>query len=65
MKREIENAGYEDRIRSSFAKQELMSTLGATLTNVAPGVVEIAIRPAPAISQQHGFVHAGAVSAIA
>jgi uncharacterized protein (TIGR00369 family) len=39
--------------------------LGATLTNVAPGLVQIAIRPDPAISQQHGFVHAGAVSAIA
>src|SRR6202142_3548418 len=42
-----------------------MSTLGATLCRVAPGLVEIAIRPGPAISQQHGFVHAGAVSAIA
>jgi uncharacterized protein (TIGR00369 family) len=42
-----------------------MSTLGATLGSVAPGLVEIAIRPGPAISQQHGFVHAGAVSAIA
>lgn len=42
-----------------------MSTLGATLGTVAPGLVEIAIRPAPAISQQDGFVHAGAVSAIA
>ena len=65
MKREIENSAYEDRIRASFAKQGLMSTLGATLTKVAPGLVEIAICPAPAISQQHGFVHAGAVSAIA
>ena len=42
-----------------------MSTLGATLDTVSPGLVEIAIRPAPAISQQDGFVHAGAVSAIA
>ena len=42
-----------------------MGTLGATLVTVAPGLVEIAIRPGPAISQQHGFVHAGAVSAIA
>lgn len=42
-----------------------MSTLGATLGTVSPGLVEIAIRPAPAISQQDGFVHAGAVSAIA
>src|SRR5512133_2699333 len=42
-----------------------MITLGARLGEVSPGVVEIAIRPNPAISQQHGFVHAGAVSAIA
>jgi len=55
----------EERVRSSFAKQGLMSTLGATLGSVAPGVVEIAIRPHAAISQQHGFVHAGAVTAIA
>jgi uncharacterized protein (TIGR00369 family) len=42
-----------------------MGTLGATMCNVALGLVEIAIRPGAAISQQHGFVHAGAVSAIA
>jgi uncharacterized protein (TIGR00369 family) len=54
-----------ERVRSSFAKQGLMTTLGATLGNVSPGLVEIALRPHPAISQQHGFVHAGAVSAIA
>jgi uncharacterized protein (TIGR00369 family) len=58
-------ADFEERIRSSFARQGLMGTLGATLVTVAPGLVEIAIRPGPAISQQHGFVHAGAVSAIA
>jgi uncharacterized protein (TIGR00369 family) len=55
----------EQRVRSSFAKQGLMSTLGATLGEVSPGAVEIALYPHPNISQQHGFVHAGAVSAIA
>ena len=65
MARDPEAADYEERIRSSFAKQGLMRTLGATLGNIAPGVVEIVLRPDPAISQQHGFVHAGAVSAIA
>jgi uncharacterized protein (TIGR00369 family) len=55
----------EARIRSSFARQGLMHTLGATLESVAPGVVEISIRPHEAISQQHGFVHAAAVTAIA
>jgi uncharacterized protein (TIGR00369 family) len=42
-----------------------MRTRGATLGSISPGIVEIVIRPGPAISQQHGFVHAGAVSAIA
>lgn len=59
------NAEREARVRTSFARQGLMATLGATLGKVAPGAVEIALKPAPAISQQHGFVHAGAVSAIA
>jgi len=53
------------RIQSSFAKQGLMATLGASLDKVEPGFVEIALTPSPAVSQQHGFVHAGAVSAIA
>jgi uncharacterized protein (TIGR00369 family) len=55
----------QERVRASFAKQGLMATLGATLVEVAPGAVEIALNPGPAVSQQHGFVHAGAVSAIA
>jgi uncharacterized protein (TIGR00369 family) len=57
--------GVEQRIRSSFAKQGLMGTLGATLGSIGPGAVEIWLRPDPSISQQHGFVHAGAVTAIA
>lgn len=56
---------YQERIRSSFAKQGLMRTLGATLEHISPGTVEIAMRPTSAISQQHGFTHAGAVSSIA
>jgi uncharacterized protein (TIGR00369 family) len=59
------SADCQERIRASFAKQGLMGTLQATLAAVAPGSVEIEIRPDPSISQQHGFVHAGAVSAIA
>jgi len=42
-----------------------MATLGATLEAIAPGRVEVALHPHAAISQQHGFVHAGAVTAIA
>src|SRR5277367_453714 len=57
------------RLSGSAFKQVSQSRgswhIGASLGNVAPGLVEIAISPVPAISQQHGFVHAGAVSAIA
>ena len=42
-----------------------MRTIGAALGTIEPGQVEIVLRPDPAISQQHGFVHAGAVTAIA
>jgi uncharacterized protein (TIGR00369 family) len=55
----------QERVRMSFAKQGLMTTLGATLDSVSPGMVEITVRPNPAILQQHGFVHGGVVSAIA
>lgn len=53
------------RIQQSFSKQGLMTTLGASLDKVEAGAVEISLRPSPAVSQQHGFVHAGAVAAIA
>lgn len=65
MTSELRDTDSEKRIRASFAKQGLMTTLGACLGSVAPGRVEIILTPGPAISQQHGFVHAGAVSAIA
>lgn len=56
---------YEDRVRASFAKQGLLATLAASLEAVEPGQVTIALTPSPAVSQQHGFVHAGAVASIA
>jgi len=56
---------YRARVETSFARQGLMSTLGASILNIAPGAVDIALSPGPAVLQQHGFVHAGAVSAIA
>ncbi len=56
---------FEARVRSSFARQGLMATLGAELVSVEPGFVEISLPAAPQVSQQHGFVHAAAVAAIA
>ncbi|MGH7133180.1 MAG: PaaI family thioesterase [Phycisphaerales bacterium] len=52
-------------VSSSFARQPLMATLGARLIEVADGLVRIELPITPAITQQHGFAHAGAVAAIA
>ncbi|HVF38938.1 MAG TPA: PaaI family thioesterase [Gemmatimonadaceae bacterium] len=56
---------FETRVRASFARQAFMTTLGATLERVEPGVVDIRLPVHTGITQQHGFVHAGAVAAIA
>jgi uncharacterized protein (TIGR00369 family) len=56
---------FEARIKMSFAKQGLMKTIGAQLTDISPGAVEIALPASPAVSQQHGFVHGGAIASIA
>ena len=55
----------ETRIQRSFAKQGLMRTLGANIVRISPGAVEIALPASASISQQHGFIHAGAIAAIA
>lgn len=56
---------FRSRVLQSFGKQGLMTTLGASIVRLDPGEVEIALPVAPAVSQQYGFVHGGAVAAIA
>lgn len=53
---------YEERVRSSFARQQAMATLGAELTVVTPGTIEIEMPFSPTLTQQHGFLHAGIIS---
>lgn len=61
------NEDSEDRaarISRSFEAQGLMHTLGARLAWVGEGEVHIAMPNSPAVSQQQGFVHAGAITSI-
>ena len=53
------------RVRASFERQRLMRHLGARLVHIGPGRVHIVLPTRPEVTQQHGFVHAGATSAIA
>ena len=61
---EAQDPGFEPRVRASFGRQAFMSTLGARLARVAPGEVEIELPVAEALTQQHGSVHAGAVTSV-
>ncbi|MFD9325367.1 PaaI family thioesterase [Streptomyces sp. NPDC060065] len=53
------------RVRASFDRQGLMGHLGAHVSHIAPGRVHIVLPSRPAVTQQHGYFHAGATSAIA
>lgn len=52
------------RIAESFAKQSFMQLIGARLERVDHGVVEISIERNAKLLQQHGFLHAGVLSAV-
>jgi uncharacterized protein (TIGR00369 family) len=52
-------------VRASFARQGFMVHLGAELVEVGAGTCAISCRPRPELTQQHGFMHAGVVAAIA
>lgn len=54
----------EQRIGASFRAQRLMQTLGASLARVADGEVRIALPFSAHLTQQHGFLHAGATVAV-
>jgi uncharacterized protein (TIGR00369 family) len=56
---------FRARVEASFARQGLMGSLGARLTRVEPGECEIRLPYSPALSQQDGFFHAGAIGSIA
>ncbi len=56
---------YVARIRSSFGRQKAMALIGASLTVVEPGQVEVALPYRDALTQQKGFIHGGIIGMIA
>jgi uncharacterized protein (TIGR00369 family) len=53
-----------DRVQGSFAQQQFMQTLGATLVSVKPGAVEITLPFRADLTQQNDFLHAGVITSI-
>lgn len=58
------NPDYERDVRASFARQQVMSLIGARIARVAPGLVEIELPFRDDLTQQHGFFHGGMVATI-
>lgn len=56
---------FAQRCRESFARQKAMVLIGAALTLVEPGYVEIALPYRDDLTQQKGFVHGGILGMIA
>ena len=59
----LEQPGFEQRVRDSFARQAAMTTLGARLGAIAAGRVEVLLAHRAELTQQHGYLHAGIVAA--
>ncbi len=65
MRFELRDPDFETRVRASFSRQKLMIAIGAELTKVSPGEVEISLPYRDDLTQQHGFIHAGIIATIA
>ncbi len=55
---------FEARVAENFKQQGYLTTIGAHLTRVKPGLVEIQAPFDKRFTQQDGFLHAGAVTAL-
>ena len=58
------NPDFEAAVRASFAQQKVMATIGAELSAVAPGDLEIALAFREDLTQQDSFLHAGVLATI-
>jgi uncharacterized protein (TIGR00369 family) len=59
------DADYRRRVTESFSRQKAMALIGASLTRVEPGEVEIALPYREDLTQQKGFIHGGILGMIA
>lgn len=59
----IAEPDFRERVAESFDRQAAMKLIGAELTRSEPGIVEIELPFRDDLTQQHGFLHAGIISA--
>jgi len=57
-----QDPNFRERVRASFARQQVMTTLGIEMAHLEAGEVHLTMPPNPAFTQQHGFMHAGIIT---
>ncbi len=55
---------FRERVENSFRGQPFLQYIGATLGQIDAGEVEIHLPPSADLTQQHGYVHGGALTTI-
>jgi uncharacterized protein (TIGR00369 family) len=55
----------EARVRASIARQTMLTTIGVTVERLGSGYCELGLARRADLTQQHGFIHAGAITTIA
>jgi uncharacterized protein (TIGR00369 family) len=59
------NPNFADDVGNSFGQQSIMELIGASLSLVEAGIVEITLPYRKDLTQQNGYLHAGIVTTIA
>src|SRR6195952_3064941 len=57
-----QDESFEARVRTSFARQTAMATLGIEMLDLKAGEIELRMPYSAAYVQQHGFTHAGIIT---
>lgn len=61
----IGNMHVSEHVTKSFRRQGVMKLLGARISKLVSGHVEISVPNSPKLSQQDGYVHAGVMATLA
>src|SRR6478736_1686241 len=60
---EPKNPDFRTVATETFGRQQAMKTLGISIARLEPGEVDLAMEYSPDLTRQHGFIHAGVVTA--
>ena len=62
---EPQSPNFAERVKNIFGEQPVMQVIGARLTRIEPGAIDIEIDYQKSLTQQNGFMHAGIITTIA